>query len=160
MRFGAEDVFFNLCILSAEPTVVLNPKIYYNWIKRQTHSTSAKFDENWLYSMTKCAIKECDNIEKLGVEKTSPGTKGCILSRTYIYDIVRYLQGPACTLSMQEKIERLKRFRNESIFKKTTSHKTYAKLFRMSKKDYIIFKLFDLKLYRILYYLIGGRNGK
>ena len=39
-------------------------------------------------------------------------------------------------------------------------HDSYKNLFKLSKKDYVIFKLFDMRLYRILYYLIGGRNGK
>ena len=160
MKFGAEDLFFNLNVLSNSPSVVLNPQIYYNWIKRQTHSTSAKFDENWLCSMTKCVNKECENIKKLGIEKAVPGTRECILSRTYLYEIILYLQGPACKLSMQQKIEKLKNLRNQNFFQRKVMHDSYKNLFKLSKKDYVIVKLFDMRLYRILYYLIGGRNGK
>lgn len=54
IRFGYEDTDFLLKLYLNHPTIVLNNKVYYHWIARSNHSTTAKININNIVALKKC----------------------------------------------------------------------------------------------------------
>lgn len=158
MKYGAEDLYFNLTVLSKGPIIALNPEIYYNWIKREQHSTSAKYNENWLESIKRCLKLEYLIMDQCHVNDYYPGFCKSWLSSTYIYEYIRYVNRRQCPLHFFQRISKIKELRNMPEFNSKAGKKDYQALKKISQKDYILYKLFDLKMYFLLYYLIGRRK--
>lgn len=69
MRYGYEDLDFLLKIYRCHPSIVLNKKVYYHWIVRSNHSTSAKMDINNIISLKKCLVQKKKLYEENHMEK-------------------------------------------------------------------------------------------
>ena len=67
-RYGGEDTDFNIQVLKYVNSVVMNSKVYYNWYLRKRHSTTAKRNINFCYTMMEVAESEynllCNNQKK------------------------------------------------------------------------------------------------
>lgn len=57
-RYGGEDTEFNILTLQNVNKMVMNSKIYYSWYLRRNHSTTAKRNINFCYTMIEVARKE------------------------------------------------------------------------------------------------------
>lgn len=64
-KFGGEDTDFNIQILKHVNKMVMNSHIYYFWYLRRNHSTTAKRNINFCYTMMEVALNEykllCEN---------------------------------------------------------------------------------------------------
>lgn len=72
IRFGYEDLNFMLKLYLHHPSVVLNTKIYYHWIVRSEHSTSAKININSIITMKKCLVLKKRLYQEYDMEKRYP----------------------------------------------------------------------------------------
>ena len=63
-RYGGEDTEFNILTLQYVERMVMSSEIYYAWHLRKNHSTTAKRNINFCYSMIEVAKKEHDLLEK------------------------------------------------------------------------------------------------
>lgn len=63
-KFGGEDTEFNLRTLEYVKSMVMNPKTYYYWFLRRNHSTTAKKDINFCYTMMEVAEKEYEIVKE------------------------------------------------------------------------------------------------
>lgn len=57
-RYGGEDTEFNIRCLQHVNKMVMNEKVYYSWYLRKNHSTTAKRNINFCYTMMEVAGKE------------------------------------------------------------------------------------------------------
>lgn len=57
-KFGGEDTDFNIQVLEYVNKMVMNSNIYYYWNLRRNHSTTAKRNINFCYTMMQVAYKE------------------------------------------------------------------------------------------------------
>ena len=63
-RYGGEDTEFNILTLQYVDRMVMNSGIYYSWNLRKNHSTTAKRNINFCYSMIEVAYKEKKLLKK------------------------------------------------------------------------------------------------
>lgn len=84
-RYGLEDDIFNFKVYKFCKSLVVNPRIYYYWIKRDIHSTSNKTENNWLQTLRYCIKKDKEVFE----EKTNQ--KKCSEWNKIIAEYVRFL---------------------------------------------------------------------
>lgn len=63
-RYGGEDTLFNIELLNYVDKMIMNDECYYSWYLRKKHSTTAKRDVNFCYSMIEVAKRERDIIFK------------------------------------------------------------------------------------------------
>lgn len=61
-KYGGEDTMFNIDIMRYVKNISMNNKSYYYWYLRKRHSTTAKHNSNFCYSMIKVAEAEKDII--------------------------------------------------------------------------------------------------
>ena len=63
-KYGGEDTEFNILTLQYANTIIMNSRIYYLWHLRKNHSTTAKRDINFCFTMMEVAQKEYELIKK------------------------------------------------------------------------------------------------
>lgn len=71
-KYGGEDTEFNISVLNRTESVIMNSNVYYEWFLRRNHSTTAKRNINFCYTMMDVAKKEynlihdnCENVIEL-----------------------------------------------------------------------------------------------
>ncbi|MDD7281953.1 glycosyltransferase family 2 protein [Floccifex sp.] len=151
-RFGYEDMYFNIEYYKYVNKVVLNPKVYYHWIQRDNHSTTKKFSENFIYALEVCLEKEWSFIKETDIVEQYKGTWEDILTNYYVFGYYLALQNPKAPYTKKQKIEKLKKFRNQECFN-VISKESMKALKKLNFKRYLILNLF-LKNYHSLNMLI------
>lgn len=63
-QYGGEDTEFNIRCLQHVNSMEMNDKVYYTWFLRKTHSTTAKRNVNFCYTMIEVAQKEFQLLRK------------------------------------------------------------------------------------------------
>lgn len=71
-RHGHEDTLFNAQAVLVANTYVLNPKLYYLWIRRESHSSSMVFEDNWFEAASAVLTKEFEIYQRADLLKTNP----------------------------------------------------------------------------------------
>ncbi len=152
IRFGHEDTMFNILVYQHFNRIVLNPKTYYLWENRMEHSTTGKFNINYLDSMKKCLAEEKVLAEIFKTDQNTDGVLQSRLTRTYLYSIYDYLILAKDKLSRSEKKAQIIKFRDSICWLKKTSYTTL-------KKDgwFFVFLWFSFyhDLYMLPYYLMS-----
>lgn len=76
LRRGFEDIIFNAQVFRVAHTVSLNPKEYYVWRRRVSHSSSFVLDDNYLLGLTEMLKHESALMIEEGVTEYLPGYYG------------------------------------------------------------------------------------
>ena len=158
MRYGYEDLYFITEVYLHEPSVVLNDKVYYDWIMRYQHSTSGKTNINNIDAlMTGLELKE-KLIDKYQIEKKFPHLWLEELSKK-IYTIVRYVNPKKVKMPLNERIKLIKHFAECKVFSNSYKKEYLQELRKKSgMAAYLVYVLFVKKHYLILYYMIIGKQ--
>ncbi len=107
MRFGYEDMQFNLQVFKATGNIAVNPKVYYRWSERYVHSTSRKFSVNRLDSIRMCLRLDDEVNQAHGLEERDPSRWAAYMVDTYVIRLLQQLTLPFCDLTRAEKREQL-----------------------------------------------------
>lgn len=103
IRFGHEDTMFNLKVYQNYGKMILNPKVYYLWLNRLEHSTTGKFNINYIDAMKRCLDEELKLNQKYGYNASRTGNYQLRIVKTYVYSIYDYLNKAKQKLSFREK---------------------------------------------------------
>lgn len=141
IRFGHEDTMFNLKVYQNFEKMVLNPEVYYLWLNRLEHSTTGKFNMNYIDAMEKCLDEETKLNRKYGYHASRVGNYQLRIAKTYVYSIYDYLNKAKQKLTFREKRKILIEFRRHPAFKVRNNS-------RQIKKD----GLFFWGLWTLFYY--------
>lgn len=141
IRYGHEDTMFNIKAYQSFHRMVLNPKVYYIWKNRMEHSTTGKFNMNYIESMQKCMDEEIVLCRQYGESLLQSGKYHLRLAKAYIYPLYDYLNLAKDKLKIIEKRNVMQEFRK---------HKAFA-----VKNNYTAIKqegLFFVALWTLFYY--------
>jgi len=75
MHSGCEDNLFNTQCYSHANTVATNPKAYYRWSRRASHSTSFKISENFYYGLKTVVNADRELMNQHGVSRAYFGNR-------------------------------------------------------------------------------------
>jgi glycosyltransferase involved in cell wall biosynthesis len=115
MRFGYEDLYFNLLVTNATSSFAINPQVYYRWIDRFSHSTSRKFNTNRLDSLRECLRLEGEICEKHGLRAKDPAAWTAYLVDTYVMRLLQQITVPTCDLPTRERVHQIRLFADEPV---------------------------------------------
>lgn len=76
LRRGFEDIIFNAQVFRVVQTVSLNPKEYYVWRRRVSHSSSFVLDDNYLLGLSEMLKHESALMIEEGIVESLPGYYG------------------------------------------------------------------------------------
>jgi len=153
MRFGVEDIKFNIDLYEHAQKVIYNPNVYYVWIHRNNHSTSTKFNINIIESFYRVLEKEYTFFIENDLSNKSPGAIEAIIVNCYLHEISSCLCNKNCPYSFKKKIRFLKEFRNHDVFSIGTSKEAYKELRKKNWKSYILFKLLIKSRFKTIYFI-------
>ncbi|MDD8048028.1 MAG: glycosyltransferase family 2 protein [Thomasclavelia sp.] len=140
-RFGCEDYYFNIEYYKYVKTMVMNPKAYYQWNLRMSHSTTRKYSDNLIESLQICLDLEYKYILEKDLTKLYPGNWEDILTNYYVFGYYLALQNKACPYSKKKKKSMVREFAKNKCF--TNIDKNSLKhLKSLNFKRYVILKLF------------------
>lgn len=151
MRFGNEDLDFNLSIIPYCKIFGFNSKVYYEWIMRHSHSTTMKYDKNYFDSLEECIKLESNVIKHFGNNVTIYDKARC-LSDQYVY--------PACVrLNIKRiKTDEIRKMLDKLYNQRIVTYKEFVRnkreIRRYNVKIYIILLLFLKKKYVSLFLLL------
>lgn len=149
IKFGHEDLLFNLRLFDLSEKYVFNDREYYDYFYRYENSTSAKFNINKVESIWKVACAENSMLDTYG----KPHREQLENIMGHIFLIVENLNRKACTLSYREKRAYLKSYK-DFLKEKGISIKDGFSLFSSSKKEAGLSILLFMGWYRIIFGLI------
>ena len=69
LRHGCEDKLFNLDVFDAARCVCLNPRVYYVWRRRASHSSSFAPDDNYFVGFGLYLHRLCQFLERHGIRE-------------------------------------------------------------------------------------------
>ncbi len=157
MHCGNEDVHFNLQFLPYCRKMGLNPKVYYWWQQRDTHSTSRKFSVEGVQSWFCCLPLENRFFSETCAGKVSNFEKNRHLVNIYIYQLAEYFSIPDCSLTSEQKKTYLQKLRQDPLFDDRLAGETAAAAWHDSKRTWLLMKLFYAGKYGMLLWIV--RNG-
>ena len=154
-KYGSEDLNFNLQFLLHCEKLGFNSKEYYSWTQRESHSTSRKFQRDYLKKnfinmnleyrfMNECCEDRVDNV-----------MKNTFLINLYVYPIVDYMAIASCDMSLNEKKAYLDSVRNHKLFDKQVKKSTLKTVKSNNIRLYITMKLFYERRFRSLIFLLN-----
>ena len=117
MRFGFEDLYFNLLVTSATSSFAINPQVCYRWIDRYSHSTSRKFSTNRMDSLRTCLRLEGEIGKKHALPEADPAKWATYLIDTYVMRLLQQITVPTCDLTVQEKVHQVELFADEPVLR-------------------------------------------
>ncbi|MBM6948820.1 glycosyltransferase family 2 protein [Mordavella massiliensis] len=148
MRYGHEDNMFNLQAYQVFKVMVLNPKVYYIWKNRMEHSTTGKFNLNYIESLKKCLEEDVKLAKQYATFENNMGSYQSKLARAYVYPLYDYLNLAKKRIRLSEKRNIVKEFRNHIGFQVPNNC-------RMIKRDGILiwgmWNFFYHRLYMVPY---------
>lgn len=124
MHFGCEDLMFNIKAYQAFEKMVLNPKVYYVWKNRMEHSTTGKYNINFIESLEKAMNEEINLAKKYGNRTISTGSYHTKLVKNYVYWLYNYLNLAKDMLNISEKRRIIKQFRTHQAFDVKNNYKS------------------------------------
>lgn len=127
MHFGFEDAMFNIKAYQCFGRMILNPKVYYVWKNRMEHSTTGKFNINYIESLEKGLEEEIVLAKQSGNMTIDSGNYHTRLVKNYIYLLYDYLNLAKNKLSIREKRTIIKHFRNHKAFDVKNNYKSLKK---------------------------------
>lgn len=149
MKYGYEDLYFNLLVVKATGNIAVNPRVYYRWSERYAHSTSRRFSVNRLDSIRMCLRLEGEVGQVYGLATRHPDAWCAYLVDTHVIRMLQQLSLPMCDLSARQKSAQLKALVEEEPLR-TALRVTPAVRSKMSPKTRAIMCMLKLRLYGAL----------
>lgn len=84
LTHGSEDRLFNLSVYDVARCIVLNPDVYYVWLRRPSHSMSFKIDENYLLGRKLDLDAEHELLDSHAVKRMIPELYGRLMTRNLV----------------------------------------------------------------------------
>lgn len=152
MRYSAEDKYFNLLVYDKCKCIILNPKIYYYWMMRYSHSTTGKFNYNFIKTMFFCAKKEYElyNVKQIDQYLHNYWEK---ISIEYIQEIFRYINRDVCKIDYIHKIEILKKIRRQFVTDRITKERI-KDIYHKDSLEGTLWYCLKKKYYIVLYFIL------
>ncbi|MBO5509469.1 MAG: glycosyltransferase, partial [Lachnospiraceae bacterium] len=91
IKYGSEDLFFNLEFLLHCQILGFNSKAYYVWTQRETHSTSRKYNRQQLFDVLSALDIEYKFMHETCGGKLNEFKKNTFLANTYILMVLDYM---------------------------------------------------------------------
>ena len=158
MKYGYEDLYFMIQIYLHQPSIVLNSKVYYHWIMRYDHSTSAKINKNNIDSLMVCLLEKWNLYKRYRMEETKKYLWIKELSAR-ICQVIKYVGPEKAGLKLKERIDVIKYFATCSVFDERFRFNTMLKMIKQTGVESAgICWMFSHRLYFVLYCLIIGKN--
>lgn len=158
MRFGSEDADFSYRFFQIANDLAVNSKSYYIHFRRNDFSTSRKFSRNKINSMIKAAKTESPIWEL--VPNTLDNKMNIVLSKNnHVINVMMY-QGlhDNSELSYSERIKLLRRMRELDHLNYELPGKVSRYILKNKPKQWLVTKLYSLKLYHVLYWVLFLEN--
>lgn len=124
IKYGHEDTMFNIKVYQKFHRMVLNPKVYYIWKNRMEHSTTGKFNMNYIESMQKCMDEEIKLMRQYGKSLIQSGKYHARLAKVYVYPLYDNLNLAKDLLSITEKRRIIQKFRKHRAFSIRNNYKS------------------------------------
>lgn len=144
LRSGGEDHLFNDHVYLHAQRIALNPRTYYQWMRRGDHSTSLKLSQNLIYAFQKTLASEHDMLTDADVIARNP--------KAYA-DHMTFPVMDTLTAGVYARRESLKEAHNTYSMLHELYEPYFAFLKQASPSPKVKMALFLLshKLYRLLY---------
>lgn len=147
MKFGGEDILFNLNVLSVAARYVFNDKVYYQYNKTFAQSTSAKFSFNRVEAMLIYADKERNLIRENGLD----GALWSNYQTSYAILSAGLLNHSNCDWSRKKKRAALNTLLKKSVLGRNTDgssiNKIHKTIWKYSKGRAIMAYLFEHRMF-------------
>lgn len=157
MKYGYEDLFFITQVYMQHPSVVLNSKVYYLWIMRTNHSTSAKTNINNIESLMKCLSQKKCLYQEYGMTNSKKYLWVQELSAR-ICQVVKYVAPQKVDMTLHQRIDIISFFATSEVFRKKYGFWEACKQIKKTGVSAaLIFYLFTRKKYLIVYLGITGK---
>lgn len=156
-RSGEEDQIFNIKAYQYCESIVLNSKVYYEWKRREEHSTSDKFDRNIIDTMYYSIKTEYETYHIRNVEKYAKGYWSNIVL-FYLYFCFWNLNRKSCNLNIVQKIRILSDMRKNPYLARNLNKESYKKITDANRLGQIILQCYFNKHFILLYYFLMIRN--
>ena len=154
MKYGYEDLNYIIQIYMNHPSVVLNNKVYYHWIMRTEHSTSAKTNINNIQSLMLCLEAKKQLYEEYKMEKTKVDLWIQELSAR-ICQVIKYVDPRKSNMTLKECLNVLEYFGTCSVFQ---GQYKLIEILKMTKRTGVnaslVYFLFTKRMYWLLYSLV------
>lgn len=158
MKYGYEDLYFVTEVYLHEPSIVLNTKVYYNWIMRYQHSTSGKTNINNIEALRSGLELKEKLIHKYEIEDKIPHIWLQELSLK-IYAIVKYVSPKKVKLPLRDRIHAIKCLADTEVFRNANKKKCVKALKeKAGTRSFLVYDLFVKKQYRLLYFMVIGKQ--
>lgn len=154
MKYGYEDLNYIIQIYMNHPSVVLNNKVYYHWIMRTEHSTSAKTNINNIQSLMLCLEAKKQLYEEYKMESTKVDLWVQELSAR-ICQVIKYIDPRKSNMTLKECLDILEYFGTCSVFQGPYKLKYILKMTkRTGVNASLVYFLFTKRMYWLLYLLV------
>lgn len=154
MKYGYEDLNYIIQIYMNHPSVVLNNKVYYHWIMRTEHSTSAKTNINNIQSLMLCLEAKKQLYEEYKMEKTKVDLWIQELSAR-ICQVIKYVDPQKSNMTLKECLNILEYFGTCDVFQRPYK---LIEILKMTKRTGVnaslVYFLFTKRMYCLLYSLV------
>lgn len=158
LKFGGEDIYFNLSLLQQINNLVINPKEYYTHYKRYSHSTAVLFNSNKLGAYLTNAKLEHDILREILPNKMDKLIWAECLS-SYIVQIF-YALSKTDSFTKGDKVSFISDLTLREGFNVKISYKELFLIFSNNKKRAVVLFLYQKKYYRLLNQLISFSTRK
>lgn len=154
-KYGSEDLNFNLQFLLHCERLGFNSKEYYSWTQRESHSTSRKFQRDYLKKNKINMDLEYKFMDESCSNKVDNVMKNVFLINLYVYPLIDYMSIKSCDMSMDEKVNYLKKLRQHALFDREVSKDTLKKVKKSNYRVYLTMKLFYEEKFRLLIFILN-----
>lgn len=158
MRYGYEDLDFITQIYLQHPSIVLNKNVYYHWIMRSNHSTSAKTNMNNIESLMSCLVQKKILFQEYGMEQSKFGIWMNELSAR-ICQVIKYVSPQKTKMKLKERMNVLRYFATCEVFQMKYGLGDVCKhIKQVGMGASIILYLFIHHHYLMVYLMVLGKN--
>lgn len=154
-KYGSEDLNFNLQFLLHCERLGFNSREYYSWTQRESHSTSRKFHRDYLKKNKINMDLEYKFMDESCSNKVDNIMKNVFLINLYVYPSVDYMSIKSCDMSMDEKVNYLKKLRQHALFDRKISKDTLKIVKKNNYRVYLTMKLFYEEKFRLLIFILN-----
>lgn len=153
LRYGEEDTIFCMHITAKASKLIFIPGVYYTHYIRLSHSASAKFSKHSLEKYFISAEEMIYVLNELGILYRHSSEFAICLASHYVLELILKLNYASDSMRFNEKIQYLKRFRENPIFHFKITLLQMLRIAIQNPKKFIIITLWNGKFYQILYFM-------
>ena len=150
MRFGSEDSKLTYQFFQHTKSFVINPKVYYIYFKRTSHSISAKFDQNIIDSLLIVSDLQSQIWEYVFDQNVPYSITILWAMEDLIIILQRALLHRSCPYSFAQKKDILRSFKEHAAYHYPWNKEVSKKVFQSSKTKWLMAWLLAHDKYGVL----------